>query len=207
MGSEKLFVPGVGDKDHRLLRMTLVGFCVVFFFFRFWFKPYMNRDVASPPPPSGLRSLLAVCVPLMHSHSLACSCKTSRDLSKFPPLQTFRLILCVLFFCLFFLLMFSLSFLVTRIHFCGASVRHAPCSQRTREYTNGLRNHDSISHRTIVILFDFPFLARSLGAGYTVCDFNINLSTRSAELDIRWAFIRSSMIHDESERMTDDDTM
>lgn len=50
------------------------------------FKPYMNRDVASPLPPSGLRSLLAVYVPLMHSHSLACSCKTSRDLSKFFPL-------------------------------------------------------------------------------------------------------------------------
>lgn len=52
----------------------------------FFFKPYMSRDVASPLPPSGLRSLLAVCVPLMHSHSLACSCKTSRDLSRFPPL-------------------------------------------------------------------------------------------------------------------------
>lgn len=52
------------------------------------FKPYMNQDVASPRPPSGLHSLLAVCVPLMHSHSLACSCKTSRDLSKFPLLHT-----------------------------------------------------------------------------------------------------------------------
>lgn len=47
------------------------------------FRIIMNQDVASPLPPSGLRSLLAVCVPLMHSHSLACSCKTSRDLSKF----------------------------------------------------------------------------------------------------------------------------
>lgn len=52
------------------------------------FKPYMNQGVASPRPPSGLHSLLAVCVPLMHSHSLACSCKTSRDLSKFPLLHT-----------------------------------------------------------------------------------------------------------------------
>lgn len=50
-----------------------------FFFFSF-FKSYMSQDVASPLPPSGLRSLPAVCVPLMHSHSLACSCKTSRDL-------------------------------------------------------------------------------------------------------------------------------
>lgn len=88
-----------GDKDYRLSWMIYrwSGCCF------FLFKPYMNRDVASPLPPSGLRSLLAVCVPLMHSHSLACSCKTSRDLSKFPPLQTF---LWLILFCIFFAFFF-----------------------------------------------------------------------------------------------------
>lgn len=138
--SEELFVSGGGDKDHRSSRMTLVGFCVFLFrhSFFFWFKPYMNRDVASPPPPSGLRSLLAVCVPLMHSHSLACSCKTSRDLSKFPPLQTFRLILCVFF--LFLSLFVSAPFPDRTNPPPKASIRHAPtdvlCSSREKHTTS-----------------------------------------------------------------------
>jgi hypothetical protein len=79
----------VNDEGLEIIVSDDVGRVFFFFllFFLFVFKPYMNQDVASPLPPSGLRSLLAVCVPLMHSHSLACSCKTSRDLSKFPLLQ------------------------------------------------------------------------------------------------------------------------
>lgn len=79
----ELFVLDRDDRDYRLSCYNVSWCWSGFFFFK---KPYMNQDVASPLPPSGLRSLLAVCVPLMHSHSLACSCKTSRDLSRFPPL-------------------------------------------------------------------------------------------------------------------------
>ena len=52
-------------------------------------EPYMNQDVASPQQPSGRRSPPAVCVPLTHSHSLACSWKTPRHLSKFTLLFLF----------------------------------------------------------------------------------------------------------------------
>lgn len=136
----------------------------------------MNRDVASPPPPSGLRSLLAVCVPLMHSHSLACSCKTSRDLSKFPPLQKFRLILCV---CVCFFLSL-LSCLIARIHFRSVD---STCTDdvpwlASAKIHHGF-DHDSISHHVEFYPLSCLYLTRSLGASCTVHDFNVNLSADS----------------------------
>lgn len=141
----------------------------------------MNRDVASPPPPSGLRSLLAVCVPLMHSHSLACSCKTSRvQVSTSSNISVDSL--CV--FCLFLSDFFSFCFL-SSLHesTSGAPTRHAPRCSVPRKCT------DELSHDWISLFSSFSFF----------CFFSFGLSEPATPFAILTLISISRYIHDQHE--------